>query len=87
MFSGSSHQLKKIMQWQLDNPKVVQTIDFIGYSAAHKTYILGKVAVREGQIHEANKEGYSELNKLSIKSLQKSTKLHVNTDREAYQRG
>ncbi|SOD25217.1 Toprim-like [Variovorax sp. YR752] len=86
MFSGSSHQLKKIMQWQLDNPKVVQTIDFIGYSAPHKTYILGKVAVREGQIHEANKEDYFEFNKLSIKSLQKSIQLRINTDRDSYQR-
>ncbi|WP_418131489.1 toprim domain-containing protein [Variovorax sp. 278MFTsu5.1] len=86
MFSGSSHQLKKIMQWQLDNPKVVQTIDFIGYSASHKAYILGKVAVREGQIHEANKEDYFEFNKLSIKSLQKSIQLRINADREGYQR-
>lgn len=84
MFSGSSQQLKKIMQWQLDNPKVVQTVDFIGYSALHKTYILGKVAVRDGQIFEVNSEDYFDFNKLSIKTLQKSIDLRISVNRESY---
>ena len=86
MFSGSSYQLEKIMQRQLENPKIVQTIDFIGYSAPHKTYILGKVAVREGQIIEANAEDYFDIDKLSIKTLQKSIRLAVNPDAQAYDR-
>ncbi|CAN7257906.1 toprim domain-containing protein [Variovorax sp. LjRoot84] len=87
IYSGSSAQLETMMQRQLDNIKIVQTVDFIGYSATHGAYILGKVAVREGQIHEANKEDYFEFNKLSIKSLQKSIQLQINTDRESYERG
>lgn len=87
IYSGNSLQLEIMMQRQLDNIKVVQTVDFIGYSAPHKAYILGKVAVREGQIHEANREDYFEFGKLSIKSLQRSVLLQVNTDREAYERG
>jgi energy-coupling factor transporter ATP-binding protein EcfA2 len=86
MFSGNSAQLKRIMQWQLDNPKVVQTIDFIGYSAAHRAYILGPVAVREGQIHETNAEDYFEFGRLSIKTLQRSVRLAVNPDRAGYDR-
>lgn len=86
IYSGSSQQLETMMQRQLDNIKVVQTVDFIGYSAAHKTYILGKVAVRAGAIHEANKEDYFDFDKLSIKTLQKSIQLQVNTDREGYDR-
>lgn len=86
MFSGTSQQLKKIMQWQLDHPKVVQTVDYIGYSAAYKTYLLGQVAVREGQIHEVNAEDYFDFEKLSIKSLQKSIHLHINTNRDEYDR-
>lgn len=87
MFSGSSNQLRRLMQQQLENPKVVQTIDYIGYAAPHKAYILGKVAVRDGEIHEANAEDYFDFAKLSIKSLQKSINLQINTDREAYERG
>lgn len=86
MFSGSSYQLEKIMQRQLENPKIVQTVDFIGYSAPHKTYILGQVAVREGQIIEANAEDYFDLDKLSIKTLQKSIRLAINTDAQDYDR-
>lgn len=87
IYSGSSQQLEVMMQRQLDNIKIVQTVDFIGYSAPHKTYLLGKVAVREGVIHEANKEDYFDFDKLSIKTLQKSIHLHVNTDRDEYERG
>ncbi len=87
IFSGNSLQLERIMQRQLDNIKIVQTVDFIGYSAAHKTYILGKVAVRDGQIFEANAEDYFDFEKLSIKTLQKSISLAVNTNREEYERG
>ncbi|MET3916220.1 nucleoside-triphosphatase THEP1 [Variovorax sp. OAS795] len=86
IYSGTSLQLEIMMQRQLDNIKIVQTVDFIGYSAAHKTYILGKVAVREGAVHEANKEDYFDFDKLSIKTLQKSIHLHVNTDRQGYDR-
>lgn len=84
MFSGSSMQLERIMQRQLENPKIVQTVDFIGYSAPHKTYILGKVAVNAGQIIEANAEDYFDLDRLSIKTLQKSIRLDINTERNAY---
>ncbi|NVM93064.1 ssDNA-binding Zn-finger/Zn-ribbon topoisomerase 1/energy-coupling factor transporter ATP-binding protein EcfA2 [Variovorax sp. SG517] len=86
IYSGSSQQLEVMMQRQLDNIKTVQTVDFIGYSAVHKTYLLGKVAVREGAIHEANKDDYFDFEKLSIKTLQKSIQLQVNTDREGYER-
>ncbi|GKS83241.1 toprim domain-containing protein [Acidovorax sp. SUPP1855] len=86
MFSGSSQQLKRLMQFQLENPKVVQTVDFVGYTAAHKAYILGKVAVRNGEIHEANAEDYFDFDRLAIKSLQKSINLQINTDRDGYDR-
>ncbi|WP_439587687.1 toprim domain-containing protein [Hydrogenophaga sp.] len=86
MFSGSSHQLERIMQRQLENPKIVQTVDFIGYSAPHHTYILGKVAVHKGAIHEANAEDYFDIERLSIKTLQKSIRLDVNTNRDEHDR-
>ncbi|MBS0501138.1 MAG: toprim domain-containing protein [Proteobacteria bacterium] len=83
IYSGSSQQLERMLLRQLDNIKVVQTVDFIGYSAAHKAYLLGNYAVHGGQVLEANAEDYFEIGKLSIKSLQKSIALHINTDRES----
>ena len=82
IYSGSSHQLERMLLRQLDNIKVVQTVDYIGYSAAHKTYLLGNYAVHGGQVLEANSEDYFEIGKLSIKSLQKSIALQISTDRE-----
>lgn len=85
-FSGNSHQLEVMMQRQLEAIKTVQTVDYIGYSSAHKAYVLGKVAVREGVIAETNAEDYFEFGKLALKSLQRSVNLQINTDREAYTR-
>jgi len=79
MFSGSSAHLERMMQRQLDNIKVVQTVDYIGYSRMHETYILGKVAVRGGEVHEANSEDYFDFDKLAIKSLQKSITMSIDT--------
>ncbi|CAB5705372.1 toprim domain-containing protein [Comamonas aquatica] len=83
IYSGSSAQLERMMLRQLDNIKVVQTVDFVGYSAQHKTYLLGDYAVHDGQVLQANEEDYFEVGKLSIKSLQRSIVLQVNQDAEA----
>lgn len=83
IYSGSSAQLERMMLRQLDNIKVVQTVDFVGYSKAHKTYLLGNYAVSGGQVYEANEEDYFEIGKLSIKSLQRSIQLQINTDRDS----
>lgn len=81
MWSGNAVQLKHIMAHQLEAPKEVQTVDFVGYSAQHQAYLLGKVAVRGGEVHEANAEDYFDFDRLSIKTLQKSIKLDISTAR------
>ncbi|MBX9612457.1 MAG: toprim domain-containing protein [Burkholderiales bacterium] len=86
VYSGNSLQLERIMERQLYNIRKVQTVDFIGYSSAHATYLLGQVAVREGRVHEVNKEDYFEIDNLSVKTLQRSIKLHINTEASAYDR-
>lgn len=86
MYTGNAAQLERIMQRQLDAPMVVQTVDFIGYSPKHKTYLLGDLAVNDGQVIEANADDYFEFGRTSLKSLQKSIKLDINTDRSSYDR-
>lgn len=81
MWSGTAQQLKHIMAHQLEAPKQVQTVDFIGYSTAHQAYLLGPVAVRAGQVHEVNAEDYFDFDRLAIKSLQKSIQLKISTQR------
>ncbi len=84
VFSGSGHQLDRMMEDQLFNIKTVDTVDFVGYSQDHGAYIFGDVAVRNGEISLANSEDYFEFNKLRLKTTQKSIRMDIQRDAEAF---
>jgi hypothetical protein len=84
LFTGNTQQLMGLMEEQLAVIKTVETIDFIGYSKEHGTYVLGDVAVKDGALYELNSEDYFEIGKLNIKSLLHSMKLEINTNRADY---
>jgi hypothetical protein len=81
-FFGNNGQLDRIMSNQLFNIKTVQTIDFIGYSKEknHAAWIFNSVAVKNGKMISLNEEDFFELGSTSIKSLNKSCTLEINTD-------
>lgn len=81
MWSGTPLQLKQIFAHELDHPKEVETIDFVGYSAPHRAYVLGELAVKDGKVQRANAEDYFDFERLSLKTLQKSIRLDINTER------
>lgn len=80
VWTGTAGQLDRLMKEQLYDIKRVQTVDFIGYSKTHRAYVLGDVAVKDGQVSTLNEEDYFDLGKLSVKSLNKSVDLHLETD-------
>lgn len=84
VFTGTSGQLDRIMKQQLFAIKRVETIDFIGYSKEHGVYVLGDIAVKDGQIHDINEEDYFDVGALAVKSLNQSVSLAVNRDRKDY---
>ena len=84
VFSGSGHQLDRMMEDQLFNIKTVDTVDFVGYSPDHGAYIFGDIAVRNGEISLANAEDYFEFNKLRLKTTQKSIRMDIQRDAEAF---
>jgi len=84
VFTGSGHQLDCIIRDVLYNITKVQTIDFVGYSAEHSSYILGDVAVRDGELSTANAEDYFEFKNLRVKSTQKSIRLDIQRDPEQF---
>lgn len=87
VFTGSTQQLDRIYKDTLYGIKVVETVDFIGYSRDHGCWMLGDVAVKDGQIHNINSDDYFDLSKrLSLKSLNQSVGLSINTVREDYRR-
>jgi len=84
VFDGTAAQLIHVMKDQLFNIKTVDAIDFIGYSKEHRAYLLGELAVREGELVQVNAEDYFDFDKLRLKSTQKSIRLRLQRDAEAY---
>lgn len=84
LFTGKTEQLLALLREQMVNIKTVETIDFIGYSREHAAYILGDVAVKDGNLYELNAEDYFEIGRLNIKSLLQSMRLQVNTTAADY---
>ena len=84
VFTGTGHQMDCINRDDLFNLTKVQTIDFVGYSAEHASYILGDIAVRAGELSYANEEDYFEFKNLRVKSTQKSIRLDIQRDGEQF---
>ncbi len=84
IFDGTSSQLLQFMKEELENIKTVITVDFVGYSAEHSAYIFGDIAVRNGVVSTANSEDYFEFKNLRLKTTQKSIRLDIQRDAEAY---
>lgn len=84
VFTGQSNHLDRILKDQLHGIKTVQTVDYIGYSKEYRCYVFNDIAVKDGIIYELNDEDFFDAGKLSIKTLNQSAVLHINTDREQY---
>lgn len=84
MFSGKNNHLDQIMEEQLYNIKTVKTINYVGYSIEHGTYVFNDVAVKDGRIYALNDEDFFDVGKLSIKSLLKVMDIEINTSLEDF---
>lgn len=80
VFTGSAAQLDRWLQRATYNIKTVDTVDFIGYSRDHKTWVFNDVAVNDGKMVKLNDEDFFDVGRLSIKSLSRSTALHINSN-------
>lgn len=76
-YIGSTRQLDWINSHYLDEIKVVETVEFIGYSAEHKAWIFNDKAVSAGQVYQLNDEDFFEIGKVSVKSLNHSLQLAI----------
>ncbi len=84
MYTGSGGQLDHIMRKQLYALKTVETIDYMGYSKEHQAYVFGDIAVRGGQVYQANDEDFFEMGTTRLKTLQRSISLHIETRASHY---
>jgi hypothetical protein len=77
LFQGNSFQLNWIISRYLDDIKIVDTVDFIGYSRQHRAYIFPDKAVSDGVIYDINDEDFFEIGQMSVKSLNTSLPLVI----------
>ena len=84
IWTGNATQLDKLLSRWVEGIRVVQTIDYSGYSLEHRAYVYNDVAVVDGKVVPQNDEDFFEAGKLAIKSLQKSLRLHINHDLKKY---
>ncbi|MFU3873542.1 toprim domain-containing protein [Pseudomonas aeruginosa] len=84
MFTGTPQQLERMLGFQLDCLKTVNTIDWIGYTREHGVYVFNDLAIAGGKVHKLNEEDFFDVGSLSIKSQSLSPILHINADLADY---
>lgn len=66
-WSGTAEQLDRLMRQQTKNIKIVEPIPFTGYSDAHKAWVFGDIAVRDGRLITINSEKYFDFGRAAVK--------------------
>ena len=77
LFTGTSSQLNWLVRNHIQNIKVVDTIDFIGYSKEHKAYVYNDIAISRGKAYPINDEDFFEVENIAVKSLNQSVNLSI----------
>lgn len=69
-FTGNTNDLDQLYDsWTSYIPKIVRTLDFIGYDKDSKTYVFNDYAVESGRILKLNAESFFQLKKSGIKTM------------------
>lgn len=69
LFTGSTKELDYMyQQWMGRIPKIVKTLDYVGYDRDSGAYVYLGYAVENGQILKLNKESFFQLQKTGIKT-------------------
>jgi hypothetical protein len=66
-WSGNGEQLDRIIKNQPGLDKVVTPIKFTGYSAEHTAWVLGDLAIREGRVHQINRDKFFDFGRQAVK--------------------
>lgn len=78
IYTGNSKQLDIMLSRMINGIKTVETIDFIGYSKEHKTYVFNDIAIQRGQTYALNRDEYFDLpNNKSLKTLAASPVISI----------
>lgn len=87
VYTGTGNQLDHLLKQWTKDIKRVQIMNYVGYHAQLKTYVLGETAVQNGKIYHINDEDYFELPKNTNLKAQAPFDLSINTNKSEYQAG
>jgi hypothetical protein len=69
LFTGTTPDLDYLyQQWMGRIPKIVKTLDYVGYDRESKAYVYMDFAVEKGKLITLNKESFFQLSKSGIKT-------------------
>lgn len=80
---GSQYQIDKLMLRQWATIRMVEAIQFTGYSIDHGAWIFGDVAVHKGRVYDPNDEDYFVLGKQSVKLRTAERMLRISYDADS----
>lgn len=83
IYSGSTYQLDKLMERQLDGIRTVDALYFSGYSIKHGAWMFDEIAVSGGRVIPINDEDYFEIGKVGVKPHHASGEFCINHDPNA----
>lgn len=82
MWTGNDHQLETFIKSKTERLKEVKTIDFIGYSSEHKSYVFNEHAVHAGNVININEHDYYKIKRTELKTLAKTPNIQLNPKQE-----
>ncbi|EOR05009.1 toprim domain-containing protein [Acinetobacter tandoii] len=86
VYTGNGTQLDRLLEKWIEDIKRVQLINYVGYQAELKTYVLGDLAYQSGKQFQINNEDYFELPKnINLKSRAPFS-LDINSNQGDYQK-
>ncbi|VVT07200.1 toprim domain-containing protein [Erythrobacter sp. EC-HK427] len=79
-WTGTGEQLDRLIKRQTRRLKVVEPIGFTGYSAAHRAYVLGDLAIHQGRVLTVNSENYFDVGRNAVKLRTAERMLQIDYD-------
>lgn len=79
-WTGATGHLDKLMQRQWASIRMVEAIQFTGYSIDHEAYLLGEIGVSKGKVEKVNKDDYFVFQRKAVKLRTADRLLKINYD-------
>lgn len=80
IFTGTTFQLDRMMERQLDGIRTVDALYFSGYSIDHGAWMFDDIAVTDGRVIPLNEEDYFEIGKVGVKPHSASGEFAIEYD-------